>query len=84
MAERYTAILEWAGGEHGYGFLVEQDGREVFVHYEPLPGEGFRVLMEGYKCGFEIVEGRKGLTAANIYQPTVPPAVRYERPSNGG
>ncbi len=71
MAERYIAILEWMGGDHGYGFLVEQEGRKVFVHYEPLPGQGFRVLNEGDKCAFEIVDGRRGPTAANIYQPDV-------------
>ncbi|HEY9089700.1 MAG TPA: cold shock domain-containing protein [Anaerolineaceae bacterium] len=79
MAERYTAVLKWMGGEFGYGFMVEQDGREVFVCYDPLPGEGFRVLMEGESCAFEIAQGRKGLTAANISQSNVTPPRRFDR-----
>ncbi len=82
MTERYTAELRWMGGEDGYGFMVEQDGREVLVRYDPLPGEGFRVLMEGEECAFEIVEGRRGLTAANINQADVPPRPHYTRPPN--
>lgn len=78
MAEQYTAVLKWMGGESGYGFLVEQEGHEVFVCYEALPGEGFRVLMEGDKCAFEITQGRKGLTAANITQASPPPR-RFDR-----
>jgi CspA family cold shock protein len=71
------------GGDDGYGFMVDQDGTEVFVRYEPLPGEGFRVLMEGQECAFEIVDGRRGLTAANIKQKDAPPRVHYTRPPNG-
>lgn len=69
MSERFVAVLQWLGGSDGYGFRVERDGREVLVHYVPVPGEGFRILMEGNKCAFEIVDGPKGLTATNIYQP---------------
>ncbi len=79
MAERYTAILEWMGGAQGYGFFVEQDGQKVFVHYEPLPGQGFRVLNEGDKCAFEIIDGRRGPTADNIYQPEKAPPRHYDR-----
>lgn len=79
MAERYIAILKWMGGDHGYGFMVDIEGKEVMVHYEPILGEGYRVLMEGDKCAFGVGPGRKGLTATNVYQPDVTPPRRYDR-----
>jgi cold shock protein len=79
MSERVIAVLQWMGGEHGYGFLVEQEGKEVFVHYDPIQGEGFRILTEGSKCAFSIENGRKGPTAVNIYQPAAMMTPRIDR-----
>lgn len=79
MSERVVAVLQWMGGEKGYGFTVEHEGKEVFVHYDPLPGEGFRILMEGYKCAFSIEMGRKGWTAMNISQAAVAATPRSDR-----
>jgi len=71
MSERMSAILQWTGGEHGYGFMVEEDGKQVFVHYVAIQGECFRILNEGGECSFSVIDGPRGRTAAEIHQ--VPP-----------
>lgn len=80
MADRYVAVLQWLGGDLGYGFVVQENGKDVVVHYEPVPGEGFRILIEGNQCGFAVENGPKGRTAVNIYQPKDnPPLPRVAR-----
>ena len=66
MSERFVGTLEWFTGEKGYGFLIQEQGKEVFVPYTAIPGEGFRILTEGKKFEFSIFDGPKGLTAVDI------------------
>jgi len=56
----------WFNNARGYGFLGRDDGPDVFVHYSAILGEGYRVLHEGDSVEFEIVQGPKGLQAANV------------------
>lgn len=80
MSERMLAILEWMGGEHGYGFMIEENGKQVFIRYTPLPGESFRILTEGSECSFSVVDGPRGRMAAEIHQtPPVYTPRRTER-----
>ncbi len=61
-----TGRVKWFSDAKGYGFLKEDNGGEVFVHFSVIVGDGFKSLSEGQKVEFEVVEGKKGLTAANV------------------
>ena len=50
----------------GYGFITADEGKDVFVHYSAILGDGFKTLAEGQKVSFEIVNGEKGPQAANV------------------
>lgn len=58
--------VKWFSAEKGYGFLEQDGGGDVFVHYSAISGEGFRTLNEGDRVEFEIVEGARGPQAANV------------------
>jgi CspA family cold shock protein len=66
MSEREVGSVKWFDAKKGYGFINRQDGEDVFVHYSAIKGDGYRVLKDGQKVEFEVVEGRKGLEAANL------------------
>jgi CspA family cold shock protein len=66
MSEREVGSVKWFDAKKGYGFINREDGEDVFVHYSAIKGEGYRVLKDGQKVEFEVVEGRKGLEAANL------------------
>lgn len=58
--------VKWFNAEKGFGF-IESEGREdVFVHFSAIQGEGFKSLDEGQEVTFEVVEGQRGLQAANV------------------
>ena len=64
---RITGKVKWFNAQKGYGFLVcDNDGKEVFVHYSAISGEGYKTLKEGEKVEFEITEGNKGPQARNV------------------
>lgn len=58
--------VKWFNDSKGYGFITQEGGKDVFVHYQSIQGEGFRSLSEGDRVSFEIVEGPKGPQAANV------------------
>jgi len=58
--------VKWFNAEKGYGFIEREDGPDVFVHYTAIQSEGFRTLNQGDSVEFDIVEGPKGLQAANV------------------
>ena len=58
--------VKWFNAEKGYGFIEREDGPDVFVHYNAIQTEGFRTLNQGDLVEFDIVEGPKGLQAANV------------------
>ncbi len=63
MAE---GTVKWFNPKKGYGFIATDDGRDVFVHYANISGQGFKTLREGDTVSFDIVEGEKGLRAENV------------------
>lgn len=59
--------VSWFNNAKGYGFLKREDGeKDVFVHYSAITAKGYKSLNEGDQVEFEIVEGNKGLQAANV------------------
>lgn len=58
--------VKWFNASKGYGFIERENGEDVFVHYSAVQGEGFKTLDEGQSVKFDIVEGNRGLQAANV------------------
>ncbi|AWX57660.1 MULTISPECIES: cold-shock protein [Brevibacillus] len=58
--------VKWFSKEKGYGFIERDGGPDVFVHYSAITGSGYRNLEEGEQVVFEIVNGQRGLQAANV------------------
>jgi len=59
-------VVKWFNDAKGYGFITQEDGQDVFVHYSAIQGSGFRSLAEGDLVEFEVTRGPKGLQAANV------------------
>ena len=58
--------VKWFSNQKGYGFITPEDGKDVFVHYSALQGEGYKTLNEGDEVEFEITQGPKGEQAVNV------------------
>ncbi|GAA0433573.1 MAG: cold-shock protein [Bacillota bacterium] len=61
-----NGVVKWFNAEKGYGFIQQEEGNDVFVHYSAIQEEGFKTLEEGQEVSFEIVEGERGPQAANV------------------
>ena len=66
MAERKQGSVKWFNSSKGYGFIKQEDGEDVFVHFQSIVGDGYRTLEEGSKVEFEITQGAKGLQASEV------------------
>ena len=58
--------VKWFNDAKGFGFIAQEGGKDVFVHFSAIAASGFRSLAEGDQVEFDIVEGPKGLQAANV------------------
>jgi len=58
--------VKWFNDAKGYGFISQEDGEDVFVHFSAIQASGFKSLTEGDKVEFEVSRGPKGLQAANV------------------
>jgi CspA family cold shock protein len=58
--------VKWFNDSKGFGFIEHEDGDDVFVHFSAIQDDAFKTLAEGQKVSFDIVEGPKGLQAANV------------------
>jgi cold shock protein len=61
-----SGTVKWFNDSKGFGFIEREEGEDVFVHFSAINGEGFRTLTEGERVSFEVVQGPKGLQAANV------------------
>ncbi|MBR3678195.1 MAG: cold-shock protein [Alistipes sp.] len=58
--------VKWFDSKKGYGFIIAEDGKEVFVHYTGIVKEGFKTLTEGQLVEYELGNGEKGEQAINV------------------
>ncbi|OQX83385.1 MAG: cold-shock protein [Candidatus Omnitrophica bacterium 4484_49] len=63
---RSKGKVKWFSNQKGYGFITQENGPDVFVHYSAIEGEGYRGLTEGDEVEFDVVETPKGPQAANV------------------
>jgi CspA family cold shock protein len=63
---RSKGKVKWFNDQRGFGFIEQPNGQDLFVHHTAIQGEGFKTLEEGQEVEFDIVEGPKGLQAANV------------------
>jgi len=58
--------VKWFSNQKGYGFITTEDGKDVFVHYSAVKGDGYKTLEEGAEVELEITQGPKGDQATNV------------------
>ena len=58
--------VKWFNAEKGYGFITGEDGKDVFVHFSAIQGEGFKTLDEGQSVEYDLTEGQRGMQASNV------------------
>ena len=66
MSERLKGTVKWFNPSKGYGFIDQEDGEDVFVHYSVIKMDGYRVLKQGQIVEFEVEESPKGLQASEV------------------
>ena len=66
MKELTNGTVKWFNTNKGFGFILTEDSREVFVHYTDIQSEGFKNLSEGEKVSFKVIDSGKGLRAVEV------------------
>ena len=61
-----NGTVKWFNESKGYGFIAQDSGEDIFVHFSAISGEGFKTLKEGQSVRFDVTQGPKGLQAANV------------------
>ena len=61
-----TGTVKWFSSEKGYGFISQESGEDVFVHFSGIEGSGYKNLEENQAVEFEVTQGPKGLQATNV------------------
>jgi CspA family cold shock protein len=64
--KQLRGTVKWFSDEKGYGFITQEGGEDLFVHYSGISGEGFRSLAEGQPVEFDVTQGKKGPQATNV------------------
>ena len=58
--------VKWFNESKGFGFIQNEEGGDVFVHFSAIQGDGFKTLQEGQRVSFDVTQGKKGLSAENV------------------
>jgi CspA family cold shock protein len=66
MSEKEQGTVKWFNGSKGFGFIERAEGKDVFVHFNAIVGEGYKNLEEGQRVEFNVVDGQKGPQAENV------------------
>jgi CspA family cold shock protein len=66
MSDRIVGTVKWFNNSKGYGFLAQENGADVFVHFSAIKADGYRSLEEGQRVEFTIENGQKGPQASNV------------------
>lgn len=66
MAARTQGTVKWFNGEKGFGFITQENGPDLFVHYSEIQSDGYRSLNEGDRVEFEVTDGKKGKQASAV------------------
>ncbi|MDM8542265.1 cold-shock protein [Desulfococcaceae bacterium HSG7] len=61
-----NGIVKWFSDKKGYGFIEQEDGQDVFVHYSGVTMDGFKTLSEGDRVTFDVEDGQRGPSAKNV------------------
>lgn len=61
-----TGTVKWFNADKGFGFIEQENGPDVFVHFRSIVGDGFKTLNEGQRVQFEVTQGQKGPQAENV------------------
>ena len=64
--------VKWFNNQKGYGFITRDDGKDVFVHYSAITGDGYKTLNEGQDVEFEVTQGPKGEQATDVKKAEAP------------
>ena len=66
MSNQATGKVKWFNESKGFGFIEQDNGKDVFVHFSAIQGSGFKTLAEGQRVNFEVTQGQKGPQASNV------------------
>ena len=66
MANRTKGTVKWFNSDKGFGFITQEGGADLFVHYSEIQSEGYRSLDDGVAVEFEVMQGKKGLQASAV------------------
>jgi len=66
VSDRETGVVKWFNATKGYGFIVRDAGGDIFVHHSTIQSQDYRMLFEGQRVEFSVVQGKKGLQAQNV------------------
>lgn len=64
--------VKWFDNKKGFGFIAQESGQDIFVHYSSIEGGGFKTLTEGDEVSFDVISGDKGLKAQNVHRVGAP------------
>ena len=62
-----TGTVKWFNDKKGFGFIEQESGPDVFVHFSAIKGDGFKTLTEGQRVRFDVSDGQKGPQAENVF-----------------
>ncbi len=66
MSNQIAGTVKWFNDEKGFGFIEQENGKDVFVHYSAIAGDGRKTLAEGQKVTMDVTQGQKGPQAENV------------------